>query len=54
MLNPLKSEKTTPFIDEPPMTQPQSDVPMQAQHVVTTLLTPPSAEDQAATGPSTE
>ena len=53
-VKPPKKQESTPSVNVPPITQPKMEVPKQAHHVVTTLLAPPSAEDQAAAGASAE
>ena len=54
MSNPLKCENLHLPLMHTPLKQPKPEVPKQGHHVVTTLLAPPSVEDQAAAGPSAE
>ena len=52
-LKPTKKRETSVKIEEPAMKKPkEEEVPKQARCVVTTLLPPPTAEDQAAVGSS--
>ena len=52
-LKPKKRE-ITPVEEETSMKKLKTEVPKSARQVVTTLLSPPSAEDQAAAGTSAE
>ena len=53
-VKPSKKRKASLDIDEPSTKQFKEEVPKQACRIVTTLLSPPSIEDQAAAGPSTK
>ena len=52
-VKPSRKRKASLDIDEPSTKQFKEEVLKQAHHIVTTLLSPPSIEDQAAAGPST-
>ena len=43
-----------PVEEEPSMKKLKTEIPKSARRVVTTLLSPPSAEDQAAAGTSSK
>ena len=53
-LKPSKKCEHTPSTEPPPSKQTKVEILKSAHHIVTTLLTPPSAEDQTAASTSME